>query len=79
MKNFIKEFCNSPKAPAYKIQENKFNQRSVFKMTEKKIDKKVNETLKEQELDKVTGGQDDYPYQSKPLENKIKKNAGRPL
>ena len=37
-------------------------------MTEKKIDKKVNEeqeALKEQELDKVTGGQDDYPYQPK--------------
>ena len=33
-------------------------------MTEKKIDKKVNEAqeaLKEQEIDKVTGGQDDYP------------------
>ena len=78
MKNFIKEFCNSPKAPAYKIQENKFNQRSVFKITEKKIDKKVNETLKEQELDKVTGGQDDYPCKPKPEDEKPKRNIIRP-
>jgi hypothetical protein len=41
-------------------------------MTEKKIDKKVTkvqEVLKEQELDKVTGGQDDYPRKPKPEEN----------
>ena len=37
-------------------------------MTDKKIDKKVNESqesLKEQELDKVTGGMDDYPLKPK--------------
>ena len=62
----------------YFIQENKFNQRSVFKMTEKKIDKKVNETLKEQELDKVTGGQDDYPCKPKPEDEKPKRNIIRP-
>ena len=45
-------------------------------MTEKKIDKKVNEALKEQELDKVTGGQDDYPYQPKPLEKTITPRRG---
>ena len=43
-------------------------------MTEKKIDKKVNETLKEQELDKVTGGQDDYPCKPKPEDEKPKRN-----
>ena len=40
-------------------------------MTEKKIDKKVNEVqenLKEQELDQVTGGMDDYPAKQ-PKEN----------
>ena len=46
-------------------------------MTEKKIDKKVNEAqeaLKDQELDKVTGGQDDYPAKQ-PKENDPKKNT----
>ena len=44
-------------------------------MTEKKIDKKVNEALKEQELDHVTGGQDDYPCKPKPEDdNGPKKN-----
>ena len=31
------------------------------KKTNKMSGKKVNEVLKEQELSKVTGGQDDYP------------------
>ena len=44
-------------------------------MTEKKIDKKVNETLKEQELDKVTGGQDDYPCKPKPEDEKPKRKG----
>ena len=34
---------------------------SVFKMADKKNDKKVNEVLKEQELDKVTGGRAEMP------------------
>ena len=49
-------------------------------MTEKKIDKKVNEVqenLKEQELDKVTGGQDDYPCKPKPEEENGTENAHR--
>ena len=50
-------------------------------MTEKKIDKKVNEVqeaLKEQELDKVTGGMDDYPCKPKPEDEKPKQNILRP-
>ena len=42
-------------------------------MTEKKIDKKVTnaqEALKERELNKVTGGQDDYPCKPKPEDEK---------
>ena len=50
-------------------------------MTEKKIDKKVTnaqEALKEQELNKVTGGQDDYPCKPKPEDEKPKGNIIRP-
>ena len=46
-------------------------------MTEKKIDKKVNEVqeaLKEQELDKVTGGQDDYPCKPRPADKNSVQN-----
>ena len=49
-------------------------------MTEKKIDKKANEeqeALKEQELDKVTGGQDDYPCKPMPEEKNGTENAHR--
>ena len=46
-------------------------------MTEKKIDQKVNEaqeTLKEQDLNKVTGGQDDYPCKPEPKDDDPRKN-----
>ncbi len=39
-------------------------------MADKKNDKKVQEVLKEQELDKVTGGQDDYPCKPRPEDEK---------
>ena len=39
-------------------------------MADKKNDKKVQEVLKEQELDKVTGGQDDYPCKPRPEDKK---------
>ena len=41
-------------------------------MTEKKIDKKEKEALKEQELDKVTGGGAEMPARPKPgLSSKV--------
>lgn len=49
-------------------------------MTEKKIDKKVTETqkaLKDQELDKVTGGLDDYPRRPHEDANGPKKDPKR--
>ena len=49
-------------------------------MTEKKIDKKVNEVqenLKEQELDKVTGGGAEMPARPKPEEENGTENAHR--
>ena len=44
------------------------------KKTNKMNGKKVNEVLKEQELNKVTGGQDDYPLKpAKPQDQKTGK------
>ncbi len=39
-------------------------------MTDKKNDKKVQENLKDHELDKVTGGMDDYPCKPRPEDEK---------
>lgn len=48
-------------------------------MADKKNDKKVKETLQEKDLDKVTGGMDDYPARPRPEDDKgPKKNIFHP-
>ena len=46
-------------------------------MADKKNDKKVQENLKDHELDKVTGGMDDYPCKPRPEDEKGPKQNTR--